>query len=380
MKKKWLSAAFAASLVVAAAGTAGAGTDTTEPSGTEPAGTEPMPAPSRRARDSYRRHRSRRRSPPTSASPRTRSPSACSPTCPVPSPRWSARSSRPRPVYWDAVNRDGGIAGRQVELLIEDNAYDVPTQLEKYEVIRDNAAIISQSTGSPHSAAIAADLVEDNLIAIPLSWYSGWPDPEFGQNLLRELHLVLRRVDERHRVVAQQPRRADRRADLVPRRVRRRRRRRGPEGHRGARAGDRLRRRRPGDAAVGGQPEPGPQRRRSSRSSTPTPTSCGRRSTRRRSDTIMAGAVGQGYEGLWSGNSPTYSFKLLGTELAPLLDQYYIASTYIALWGADVPGMPEVVEEMTAARPELGGIRRLHPRMDRSADHPRHPRTGGDER
>ena len=86
-------------------------------------------------------------------------------------------------VYWDAVNRDGGIAGRQVELLIEDNAYDVPTHLEKYEVIRDQVAIISQSTGSPHTAAIAQNLVDDNLVAIPLTWYSGWPDPEFGQNV-----------------------------------------------------------------------------------------------------------------------------------------------------------------------------------------------------
>ena len=68
---------------------------------------------------------------------------------------------------------------------------------------------------------------------------------------------------------------------------------------------------------------------------------------------IMGGAVGQGFTGLWSGNSPTYSFKLLGTELAPLLDEYYIASTYIVTWGTDVPGMPEVVDAMTAARPEL---------------------------
>ena len=96
--------------------------------------------------------------------------------------------------------------------------------------------------------------------------------------------------------------------------------------------------------------------------------------------TIMAGAIGQGYDGLWSGNSPTYSFKLLGTEVAPLLDQYYIASTYIALWGADVPGMPEVVEEMTAGTSRTGRLRRLHPRLDGSADHSCHPRTGGDER
>ena len=68
---------------------------------------------------------------------------------------------------------------------------------------------------------------------------------------------------------------------------------------------------------------------------------------------IMSSAVGQGYTGLWSGNSPTYSWKLLGTELAPLLDESFIASTYIAVWGADVPGMAEVVEKMTAAKPDL---------------------------
>ena len=105
------------------------------------------------------------------------------------------------------VNAAGGIAGRQVELLIEDTGYDVPTHLEKYEVVRDQVAIISQSTGSPHTSAIAAQLVEDDLVAIPLTWYSGWPDPEFGANAFETLRHLLRRVDERHRVAAQQPRR-----------------------------------------------------------------------------------------------------------------------------------------------------------------------------
>ena len=67
----------------------------------------------------------------------------------------------------------------------------------------------------------------------------------------------------------------------------------------------------------------------------------------------MGGAVSQGYQGLWSGNSPTYSFKLLGSDLGPLLDQYYIASTYIVTWGTDVPGMAEVVDTMTANAPDL---------------------------
>ena len=91
----------------------------------------------------------------------------------------------------------------------------------------------------------------------------------------------------------------------------------------------------------------------------------------------MSQAVGQGFDGLWSGNSPTYSFKLLGTELAPLLDQYFIASTYIVTWGTDVPGMQNVVDTMTAAQPDLVRLRRLHPRLDRGDGHPGDPRTGG---
>ena len=58
-------------------------------------------------------------------------------------------------VYWDNVNANGGIAGRQVELDIEDTGYDVAKTQENYESMRDKVAIISQSTGSPHTAAIA---------------------------------------------------------------------------------------------------------------------------------------------------------------------------------------------------------------------------------
>ena len=61
-------------------------------------------------------------------------------------------------------------------------AMTLPTQQEKYEVLRNEVAIFSQSTGSPHTAAIAANLVADDLMAIPLSWYSGWAFGELGQN------------------------------------------------------------------------------------------------------------------------------------------------------------------------------------------------------
>ena len=350
MKKKWLSAAFAASLVVAAAGTAGAGTDTTEPSGTEPAGTAPAGT-----------------EPAGSAAPAPSFPAEIATDIGVTEDTITvgmladlsgafaplvSEIVEAQTVYWDAVNRDGGIAGRQVELLIEDNAYDVPTQLEKYEVIRDNVAIISQSTGSPHSAAIAADLVEDNLVAIPLSWYSGWPDPDFGQNLLESYTTYC--VESMNGIEWLHNNREVQTVALIsfPGEY-------GGDGDAGARmAIEELGLEIVYDGA--GQVTP-------PSADNPNPDLSGVVQQVVESDadlvwatinpatlaTIMAGAIGQGYDGLWSGNSPTYSFKLLGTELAPLLDQYYIASTYIALWGADVPGMPEVVEEMTAARPEL---------------------------
>ena len=48
----------------------------------------------------------------------------------------------------------------------------------------DGVLMFSQSTGSPHTAATAESLVEDNLLAIPLSWYSGWADPTIGENVI----------------------------------------------------------------------------------------------------------------------------------------------------------------------------------------------------
>ncbi len=50
---------------------------------------------------------------------------------------------------------------------------------------------IGHSTGSPHSVALVRNedgsdgpLVQDGMLAIPLTWYSGWTDPAFNSNLL----------------------------------------------------------------------------------------------------------------------------------------------------------------------------------------------------
>ncbi len=255
-------------------------------------------------------------------------------------------------VYWDMVNAAGGIAGRQVELIIEDNAYDVPTQLEKYDAIRNEVAFISQSTGSPHTSAIAQQLIDDDLLAIPLSWYSGWADPAFGLNVLETYTSYC--MESMNAIEWLAANRDVRTVALVsfPGEY-------GGDGDAGARmAIEALGLEIVYDGA--GQVTP-------PSAENPNPDQSGVISQIVASDAdlvwasmnpatlgaIMGGAVGQGFDGLWSGNSPTYSFKLLGTELAPLLDQYYIASTYVTTWGSDFPGMTEVVDAMTAARPDL---------------------------
>ncbi|MGH9196233.1 MAG: ABC transporter substrate-binding protein, partial [Acidimicrobiia bacterium] len=46
-------------------------------------------------------------------------------------------------VYWDLVNQGGGIAGRQIEVIVEDTAYNPDQHRTKYEAIRDQVALLS---------------------------------------------------------------------------------------------------------------------------------------------------------------------------------------------------------------------------------------------
>jgi ABC-type branched-subunit amino acid transport system substrate-binding protein len=356
MNHKWLAAAAAASLGLAVAGTVGATTEPpeTEPAGTEAAGTEaagteaagteaagteaPLEFPDEIATD-------------VGVTDDTITIGMLADQSGAFAPLVNEIVAAQQ-VYWDAVNRDGGIAGRQVELLIEDNAYDVPTHLEKYEILRDQVAMFSQSTGSPHTSAIAQSLVDDDLIAIPLSWYSGWPDPEFGANVFETYTTYC--IESMNGVEWLHNNRDVQTVALVsfPGEY-------GGDGDAGARmAAEALGLEIVYDGAGQVTPpsadNPNPDWSGVTQQivdanpdlvwTTVNPTALA---------TIMAGAVGQGFEGLWSGNSPSYSFKLLDTEAAPLFDQYYIASTYIVTWGTDVPGMAEVIEEMTSAQPDI---------------------------
>ncbi len=87
-------------------------------------------------------------------------------------------------VYWEDVNANGGVNGYMIELEIVDTAYVVDTHVQLYDEMRDDVVAIQHSTGSPHTVAILEQLAEDDMLTIPLTWYSGWSDPNYNANLL----------------------------------------------------------------------------------------------------------------------------------------------------------------------------------------------------
>ena len=86
--------------------------------------------------------------------------------------------------YWDNLNANGGIDGWTVEMEIRDTAYNVENHVTLYGELKEDVVAFAHSTGSPHTIAINDQLKEDNILAIPLTWYSGWSDPVIGTNLL----------------------------------------------------------------------------------------------------------------------------------------------------------------------------------------------------
>jgi ABC-type branched-subunit amino acid transport system substrate-binding protein len=253
--------------------------------------------------------------------------------------------------YWDMVNDNGGIDGKMVDLVVLDNGYDVPTHLDRYEAMRDKdsgVVFLSQSTGSPHTAAIAEMLVEDDLGAIPLSWYSGWPDPSFGQNVFESYtnycYEAINAVDwlsanvvdgETKLAVISYP---------------------GEYGQDGA-AGAKIAAEALGIEVVydgEGAAIPGADQ-------TPVITGLIESGANLVWATvgpsvfaeIFGGAAAQGFTPIWSGSSPTYNYMLLATPLAPALDAYYYQSAYALTWNAgDAPGMETMVAELQARMPD----------------------------
>ncbi|MDW3215436.1 MAG: ABC transporter substrate-binding protein [Ilumatobacteraceae bacterium] len=253
-------------------------------------------------------------------------------------------------VFWEIVNDNGGIAGRQVELVIIDNAYDVPTHLENYAEMADESEegviFFSQSTGSPHTAATAEDLVDDDLIAIPLSWYSGFADPGIGQNVMELYTNYCIEAMNGIEYLAGENGATTLGIVSFPGEY-------GQDGAQGAKIAAEalgLEIVYDGEGAVVPGSDQTPVITELVAAdpdlvwATLNPTTLAE---------VLGGAYQQGLRALWSGNSPTWNYQLLATDLGPIADEVFHYSTYTALWGAiDSPGMTEMIEGMRAKRPD----------------------------
>lgn len=257
-------------------------------------------------------------------------------------------------VYWDRVNKAGGIAGRQIELVIEDTKYDVPTHKQKFAAMAAKDAtgvlMISQSTGSPHTASIAKDLEADNLIAIPLSWYSGWADPTFGKNAFEAYtNYCLEGMNVTQFIKDQ----GGKKIALVtfP----------GEYGQDGA-AGVKQAAKALGlQIAYDGEAKVIPP---SATNPNPDVSAVVQSIVSSGADWVyasvnpatlarlMGGAAGKGFKGKWTGASPSYADPLLKGDAKNLIDSSWYQSQYTVAYGTNVPGMSEMVNALKADKPD----------------------------
>jgi ABC-type branched-subunit amino acid transport system substrate-binding protein len=87
-------------------------------------------------------------------------------------------------VYWEDVNANGGVNGYTVNLEIVDTQYVVDNHVQLYGEMKDKVVALQHSTGSPHTVAIVDQLAADSMLAVPLTWYSGWSDSAINANLV----------------------------------------------------------------------------------------------------------------------------------------------------------------------------------------------------
>ncbi|MGY2081258.1 ABC transporter substrate-binding protein [Modestobacter sp. SYSU DS0657] len=74
--------------------------------------------------------------------------------------------------YWDQVNADGGVCGRNVEVQVQDHQYDPQRAVALYRSMAPNVAALQQVLGSPVVAALLPLAEEDDLYVGGMGWSS----------------------------------------------------------------------------------------------------------------------------------------------------------------------------------------------------------------
>lgn len=76
-------------------------------------------------------------------------------------------------LWADAVNAEGGVCGRNIELDVRDDGYSADKAITLYASMKDNIAGMVQLLGSPIVAALRSQIESDNMLSVPTSWATG---------------------------------------------------------------------------------------------------------------------------------------------------------------------------------------------------------------
>lgn len=92
--------------------------------------------------------------------------------------------------FWRDVNENGGIDGFDV-IVSESNTidaqYDPQLTVQGYTEIEPNVLMLAQSLGTSQTIAALPRMVDDNVVTVPATWWSGWLfDETDGNGLVLE--------------------------------------------------------------------------------------------------------------------------------------------------------------------------------------------------
>jgi ABC-type branched-subunit amino acid transport system substrate-binding protein len=78
--------------------------------------------------------------------------------------------------FWKRVNDQGGIGGYDIDVTsyVKDNKYNPQIHNQVYQEIKGKVLALTQTLGSPTTAAILPDLENTQMVSVPASWTSLW--------------------------------------------------------------------------------------------------------------------------------------------------------------------------------------------------------------
>lgn len=94
-------------------------------------------------------------------------------------------------LFWKYSNEDKRLHSPygQYSVVIrsgQDSGYNPVKHAAAYETFRNNSIAIAMSLGTPQTLAVLDQMDVDDMVATPMSWWSGWADPSADKNLVVE--------------------------------------------------------------------------------------------------------------------------------------------------------------------------------------------------